>query len=395
MGTPATSASPTRPPVPTSRHDARLKLAVFDRFLHGLLIVDEDGLILCGNRSAGQIVRAVGGRPDRGSCCGLLGCAGPEHCPTRLVLAGHKEIPEVRRDLKSAAGTHTLWVSAFPLSDDPVRVLLQLRPGDPRDRRRREEKAWRSTAQLRIHTLGQTSIACGEQTIEGGWLDQRPGHLLRYLIVNRGRAVTAEEIGESLWRTPGYHVARNVRTTVHRLRAALEPCRESHQAPAYLLTRGGSYRLNLEQMTIDADEFESGVREATGLSVLDPTSAAGKLETALALYRGEQFAECPFAEWALLERARLHQLACDALDRLAALRDETGEPKLAQRALERLAALQPLDERVCRKLITLDIAAGRHSDAKRRYDRLGRMMRDSLGYPPRFALSELTPVTGL
>jgi DNA-binding SARP family transcriptional activator len=395
MSSPATSAFPSPSPAQTSRHDTRLKLAVFDRFLHGLLIVDEDGLILCGNTSAAQILRYVGAGSRNASCCALLGCAGPEQCPTSLVLGGQLYVPEMRRDLRGANGSHTLWVSAFPLAEDPVRVLLQLRPGDPRDRLRREETARCGAAPLRITTLGHTAIACGEQTIEGGWLDQRPGDLLRYLIVNRGRAVTAEEIGESLWRTPGYHVARNVRTTVHRLRAALEPCRRSREAPDYLLTRGASYRLNLEQVTLDADEFEAGLRQAIAVHGEDPGACAARLETSLSLYRGELFAESPFAEWALLERARLHQLACEALERLAKLRHRIGQPQLARDALERLASLQPLDEHVCRELLALDVTAGRHSDAKRRYDRLVRMMHDSLGYPPRFALSELTRVTDL
>ncbi|HXD55926.1 MAG TPA: bacterial transcriptional activator domain-containing protein, partial [Solirubrobacteraceae bacterium] len=160
---------------------------------------------------------------------------------------------------------------------------------------------------------------------------------------------------------------------------------------AYLLTRGGSYRLNQEMVQIDADEFEAGLRGARELVGKQPEVAAERLEQALALYGGELFADCPFAEWALLERGRLHQLACDALDRLAQLRCEEGQPELARQALERLAELQPLDERVCRQLVSLDIADGRHGDAKRRHDRLARMMRESLGYPPRFTLSELAP----
>jgi len=385
------SAIQQGPSASSAEVDVSLKHAVFDRFVHGLLIVDARGRVLMGNRSAALILRAIGVPGSRVTCCELLGCEGPEDCPTSLALAGDGQSDEVRRDLRHGPRSETIWVSAFALAEGPARVLLQLRRGDPHDRRRREDRGWRAQALLRITTLGHTALVCGERAIEGGWLDQRAGDLLRYLIVHRERAVSADEIGESLWRGAGFEVARNVRTTVHRLRNELEPARERARSNAYLLTRGGSYRLNQEMVQIDADEFEAGLRGARELVGKQPEVAAERLEQALALYGGELFADCPFAEWALLERGRLHQLACDALDRLAQLRCEEGQPELARQALERLAELQPLDERVCRQLVSLDIADGRHGDAKRRHDRLARMMRESLGYPPRFTLSELAP----
>jgi DNA-binding SARP family transcriptional activator len=261
------------------------------------------------------------------------------------------------------------------------------------DRRRRADPTWRAAQKLRITTFGRTAIARGATTTEGGWLDQRTGDLLRYLIVRRERAVTADEIGESLWREPGYNVARNVRTCVHRLRTVLEPGRANHQAPDYLVTRGGSYRLNLLHVEIDADVFEARLEQAMALADSDETAAATLLEDALALYGGELFAEVPFAEWALAERARLHDLACNGLAQLAQLLRAAGATEDARRSLERLATLQPLDERVNRDLIELDIACGRHTDAKRRYERVTRMMVESLGYRPAFVLADLVAVT--
>jgi DNA-binding SARP family transcriptional activator len=370
--------------------DVPLKGAVFDRFHHGLLVVDGDGTILLGNREASQILEAVGVREEELTCCETLGCrAAGEACVTKRAIAQAAAVGETRRDLETPRGVQVVWLTAFPIATDPARILLQIRRGDVHDRRFRANPDWIASNRLRITTLGRTSVAAGGIAIDGNWIDKRSGHLLRYLIVNRGRTVTADEIGESLWRDARYSVARNVRTCVHRLRAELEPCRSNRQPPDYVLTQGGSYRLNLDRVDIDADQFEAHVASGLRLTDVDAERAAHELERGLALYAGEFLADIPFAEWALAERRRLHDLACTGLRTLAQINRADGHTTLAARWLEQLAGLQPLDEAVCRELVELDILDGRGSDAKRRFDRLQRMMHDALGYPPSFTLAEL------
>jgi DNA-binding SARP family transcriptional activator len=370
--------------------DVPLKGEVFDRFQHGLLVLDADGAILLSNREGARILDVVGIQRDRTTCCEALGCRelGGD-CLTELAIKEAGGAFETRRDLKTEIGTQAIWVSAFSIGADPVRILLQLRRGDVHDRRFRANPQWRTTRKLRITTLGRTSIASGGAAMEGDWLDKRAGQLLRYLVVRRGRTVTADEIGESLWRDANYSIAGNVRTCVHRLRAELEPCRSNRQAPDYLLTHGGSYCLNADRVEIDADEFEAHTTAGLRLASADATIAACELERGLKLYGGEFLAEIPFAEWALAERRRLHELACGGLRALSRIHRTNGCTESAAQWLERLAGLQPLDEAVCRELVELDMLEGRGSDAKRRYDRLCRMMDDALGYQPSFTLAEL------
>ena len=373
-----------------SAHDAFVREAVFDRFMHGLLIADGDGRIICGNGAAARLLAQSGLSISDTDCCALLEC-GDGGCLARLAAAG-TPVADVRRDLQTEAGPVAVWLSAAMVTDEPKRILIQLRSGDVKDRRRRIEPGWNTVETLRVTTLGRTTVTCGPVTMEGGWLDQRTGDLLRYLVVRRGRTVTADEIGESVWRSPGYDVARNVRTCVHRLRAALEPGRARHASSAYLLTRGCSYRLNPDHVQVDVDDFERLLTRGAALAEVDPAAAVRELEAALGLYGGEFFSEVPFADWALTERARLHDMACGGLHRLAALHRESGCAGAAREALERLSGLQPLDEGVCRELIELDMSCGRHSDAKRRYDALSHMMRSSLGYGPRFTLADAAVV---
>jgi len=351
--------------------------------------VSSDGAILCRNDAAEEMLTALEIDPALSTCCAVLGCDGHKDGCATVRASACAPHADIRHDLGTPSGRHALWVSAFPLGGEPAKVLLQLRLGDPHDRRQRSDPQWRSVTRLRICALGQTTICADGATVDGDWLDTRAGALLRYLVARRERAVSSDEIGEGLWRDAGYTIARNVRTTIHRLRSELEPFRPSHDPPDYVLTRGGSYMLNPDRVEIDADEFELKLRRADGLLGADPAGAVALLEDALTLYKGEFLADAPFAEWALAERTRLHDLACTALRTLAEAKLAEQEVEAARVTLCRLAALQPLDEATARELIALEIRIGRGSDAKRRYDRLDRMMRETLGVQPMFTLGDL------
>ena len=223
------------------------------------------------------------------------------------------------------------------------------------------------------------------------WLDARSGELLRYLVARRARAITADEIGEALWRDASYTIARTVRTCIHRLRAELEPTRTRRDVPQLLLTRGSSYVLNSDLLDVDVDEFELHLDSGLSKVERDPDEARLALRAALALYNGEFMADAPFAEWAIPERERLHERACHALRILADLELQHFGSDAARITLTQLAALQPLDEAVVREIIALEMRSGRCTDAKRRYDHLARSMREALGRSPTFTLADFAP----
>jgi DNA-binding SARP family transcriptional activator len=232
-------------------------------------------------------------------------------------------------------------------------------------------------------------VESGEGPIGGAWLDQRAGQLLKYLVAERRRAVAVDEIGENIWPGADYAVGTSVRYYVHALRRRLEPQRGSREPSAFILVGSGTYRLALEHVEVDADEFEAHVSAGLAIATTSPQAAATELERGLAIYRGEFLAELPYAEWALDERHRLHDLACLGLRRLADIRLELRVLDGAARALERLATLQPFDEDVHRQLMELDIMRGRRSDAVRRYTALRSRLRRTFGQEPNFTLSDL------
>jgi len=379
-----------------ARSHASIEREIFERFPYGLLVLDGDGRVVRSNEQAARLISAAGLGEDADlTCCSLLGCRTPNTvldaaCVTDLALNGEAPMPEVRVDVRSPTGLSAVWVTAAAIGESGSRVVLQLRPGVAGDRRRRTSSHWMTGAQLRIRTLGRTEVELAEGPIGGAWLGQRTGQLLKYLVAERQRAVTVDEIGESIWPGSEYAVGASVRYYVHALRRKLEPQRGRREPSAFITARAGAYRLDLDNVQIDADEFEAHVTAGLAAAESDPQAAAAEFEQGLAIYRGDFLADLPYAEWAMSERHRLHELACMGLRNLADIRLELRLVDSAARALERLAALQPFDEDVHRRLMELDIMRGRRSDAVRRYDALRCRLRRTFGHDPDFTLASLS-----
>jgi DNA-binding SARP family transcriptional activator len=376
-------------------HTVEVEVEVFEAFPYGILVVDRAGNVLAANRAALAILGGLEdehGRPRHS--CDLLGCGrGPLEsiCLTETAASHGRALPEIRLDLPTGddpAGA--AWVTASPLGSDGSRIVIELRPGEAGDRRRRTVPHWTAGAQLRIYTLGATRVECGEGSIGGRWLEQRPGQLLKYLLAERHRVVRAEEIAETIWPGAGLKILGNVRHFVHALRTRLEPDRPRRVPSSFILNVQGGYALDRRHVYIDADDFEDHVR--TGLDLLAggrEALARERLETAMALYGGDFLSDEPYADWAMAQRDALRRLAADALRALVALGRRAGDLDGASAHLERLGDMEPFDIDVHREIITLCLVRGRRSEALRRYAALRVRILRTFGEDIDFALSDL------
>jgi DNA-binding SARP family transcriptional activator len=373
-----------------------LEWAAFQHFPYGMLILDRAGKVISRNLQAARLLEACAIDEEAAGCCALLGCRTPatvlaDICLTEQAAQRDTALPEIRVDVTDAEGTvHALWVIVAPIYRERSHFVLQLRPGPVRDRRRRTEPHWMSGPSLRVRALGRTRVESVEGPLEGSWLDQRTGQLLKYLLTERNRFVHADEIGESLWPNADFAIAGSVRYYVHALRRKIEPQRGHREPSSFILSRSGSYRLNLELVKIDADEFEAHVSAGLASADSDPAAAVASLEAGMALYSGDFLADMPYADWAMAERHRLHDLACGALRRVTALHLQAGEKPKAIAALERLAKMAPYDEAVHRQLMEFDISEGRRSDAMRRYNALRGRIRRTFGHDLDFTPADLS-----
>ncbi len=204
--------------------------------------------------------------------------------------------------------------------------------------------------------------------------------LLAYLALQPRRTHPRDEVAALLWADSTPESARNsLRQTLHAIRQALPP-----ELPSPLLADGHTIGLDVAAVTSDVAEFE---RLATA-GVVDA------LGEAVELYRGDLLAgltEQPpaFEEWLLAERARLHELALEALARLLAHQMERDLVEPAIRTAVRLLGLDPLQEVVHRTLMRLYVGQGRRAAALRQYQVCVAALQRELGAEPEAETSQL------
>lgn len=376
--------------------DSALALDVMDRYPYGILVQDGRGRLVAHNKAA---QRMLGGwvrlAPACEVGCDVLGChraAGPleDVCLHDRARKHEGPLPELRIDLPRGADVEAAWVTVAALEPDRELIVTELRPGQRGDRRRRSEPHWTAGPRLRIFALGRTRVLSAESALEGRWLDNRAGHILKFLVAERHRSVYCDEIVERVWPTAGTPDTRGLRYFVHVLRARLEPRGSPNPPSSFVLATRGGYVLDDTHVWIDADAFEELVQAGiTARERGDALTALEHLRRGLELYRGDFLADEPYAEWAVRERDRLRQVASDGLHVLAALDERMGDLAAAAASLRRLADLEPYDVDVHRELLVVLLRRGRRSEALRRYEALRRRMLTTFGEKLDFSLAEL------
>ena len=199
-------------------------------------------------------------------------------------------------------------------------------------------------------------------------LETRTTEALLLYLACQGRAVSRELLAELLWPERSQEQAgANLRLALHRLRRQLDP---------FLLVTRQSVGLHPKAaIHIDAAEFESHL-------------AAGQLERATALYRGDfldgfYLDDSPaFEQWALLERERLRTLVLAAGQQTIEQQIADGQPQAAIASAQRLLQLDPLHDATHRQLMRLLAQAGQRSSALAQYESLRHLLLTELDAPP-------------
>jgi DNA-binding SARP family transcriptional activator len=374
--------------VETSVDERAVLSDVFENLPHGIAVTDRVGRVLVWNRALEDIL-GLDAEPLGRSCCELFACGtegGPlGGCLTEQAIRAGDSPVEVLIQRPEAA---PLWATVAPLRRNGSRLVFEVRHMPRRDELQPSSGHALREPRVRLFTLGRTEVRTPEGPLDGDWVDQRAGQLLKYLVCERHRVAPAEEIAESVWRHARRTTVNTVRYFVHTLRSKIEPGRPKHGRASVVLARHGGYTLNHEEVWIDADEFEDHV--GAGSSALahgEREAAREHFERAVALYRGDFLEDEPYAEWALLERERLRALVEKPLRALSELRED--DPEAAAGYLERLAQMEPFDGEVQRELLSMWVRQGRRSRAARHYRAFQHRLYQEFGEQPAFSLSEL------
>ena len=201
---------------------------------------------------------------------------------------------------------------------------------------------------LRVRLLGGLRLEAG-----GCAIDPPPGTparaLLAWLALHPGMH-TRSRVAAALWPDVLDESARlSLRTALFALRDAL-----GQEAEAVKATR--------EQIGL-APDVSVDVRE------LDELMAAGRLEQAIELHRGDLVPELGH-DWVLEARDERRALLAEAIARVANAAEERGELGLAIRRSRELVALDPLSEEAHRALIHRLAATGDRGAALAAFEKL-------------------------
>ncbi|WP_281173646.1 AfsR/SARP family transcriptional regulator [Actinokineospora inagensis] len=230
-----------------------------------------------------------------------------------------------------------------------------------------------------VEALGPTGRALVHGT--------RQRAVLGVLALHAGTVLPASRLVDVLWGDdPPRTAVKTLHSHVARVRQALTAC----GFPLVLRTKEPGYVLAVDAESVDALRFERLVRDARGhLGRAEADRAAGLLRDALALWRGDAFADAALASWGCGEVTTLHELRLAALEDLWDAELRSGRNADAARELPRLVAAHPTRERLAALCMLALHRRGRHTDALAVYRELRTRLADEFGVDPGPELVEL------
>ena len=237
--------------------------------------------------------------------------------------------------------------------------------------------------QTRIYVIGRVEIETptglvGEQKFPG-----RQGRtLFAYLVCNRQRPVTREELANVLWPDelpPAWETALNA--LVSKLRSLFKKI--DGNARLALTSAFGTYTLRLEgEFWVDGEAAIEAIDDAEAFMRKGDVKGAFAPSNIAAIISRQPFLPGEDGPWLSSERARLQANLVRALDCLAEVWMANNEPKLALATARECIALEPFRETGYQRLMRFETALGNRAEALRVYESCRILLADELGADP-------------
>jgi DNA-binding SARP family transcriptional activator len=210
-----------------------------------------------------------------------------------------------------------------------------------------------ATSRVSIRTMGGLSVSVDSVAVPDTVWPTAARRLLELMLCLPGYQATAQQAARLLWPR---HLPRSAlnsfNVALHGLRRVLEPELTAGADSRYVIRQGRVYRLRLEQIACDVEDFTKLVRHASRPL---GEEAAQRLETASALYRGD-FLASSAEEFTLEKRTRLRRVMLDTLERLGEWHAEADRAPQALRAFNRLLELAPHREDAWARVLELHLS---------------------------------------
>ena len=231
---------------------------------------------------------------------------------------------------------------------------------------------------VRFGLLGPTVVTDdGRGPVAMGGAVQR--RVLTALLVGSGRTVPVDRLVLAVWGDDAPPTAeRSLQSHVTRLRDLLGRDGDG----ARLTFVGGGYRLDVDEDALDTSRFVHEVHGARDTGRSDPARAARQVEAALALWRGQPYADLVDTEYPAADAASLEEERMAAQVDHAAYLLDAGQVALAVPELEALVTEHRFLERGWELLVVALYRQGRQADALAAYGRARTALDDELGVEP-------------
>ncbi len=243
---------------------------------------------------------------------------------------------------------------------------------------------------MKFLVLGPLAAQGASGRLELGGPRQRS--VLARLLIAGGDVVSVDRLIDDLWNgEPPPRAVGSLQAFVSNLRRTLEPGRAPRSPARRLVSSAPGYALRVgEDDEVDAGAFERLVGEGGRLLAQGrPTEAGVALDAALALWRGEAYADFADEPWAAPEVARLAEWRLVAREHRMAALLAAGQAAEAVPALETLAREHPLREGLWRLLALALYRTGRQADALDVLRQARELLADELGLDPTPAAVQL------
>lgn len=237
-------------------------------------------------------------------------------------------------------------------------------------------------ATIQVKMLGQFSICCEEAAFtdmigrtKQVWI------LLEYLILNRKREISQDELMHILWGTGNSdNPANALKNLVYRLRTMLS---ESGLPPySYIVYHKGVYSWNTEiDCEVDVEILEDCWKKASSCETSDEEKIKA-CQYAVELYEGRFLTKSSCEQWVISLGNYYHQLYLNCVKTVCPLLREREKHEQIVRICQKAISIDPYEETFFEFLITALIQLGNHKEALRQYGCITDRLYRDLGVNP-------------
>jgi SARP family transcriptional regulator, regulator of embCAB operon len=241
----------------------------------------------------------------------------------------------------------------------------------------------------RIYLLGRVAIESGDRIVEASDFPGRQGRLAFVFLAAEPRRIDRARLADAIWdeELPDQWMSA-LAAIMSKLRKVLADA--GMDAATVLDGRDASYELRFPVGTwIDLQTAINSLDRAEGLLRQGrPTDAWPEASVASSIFR-RPFLAGESGEWVERLRRDLHEYEIRTFDALARVWLALNQPVAALQAARRVLDLAPFRESAHGRVMECHLAAGDRAEAVRVYDRLRKLLEETMGLSPNNATEEL------